>query len=322
MHSDFLEVSKQTGIPIKKIWDVFFILSSGKPIENNELLRRVGVSRNGLSQIKKALSPFLQPVSKNTVLKPEAVEGVQRLYEQGYKVEESLWSPIEDSRFRKLVGLIKSCQERRPAPKREYDQFYATPETTARRAAFLNFFGDIHGKRLMFLGDDDLTSVAVTNYGMAKEIMVLDIDERILKAIKAVSAEQDFKVKTLAYDARNELPGSLRKRFDVVFTDPPYTPEGIKLFACRSVEALDLKNLAARLYVCYGNSDRAKERFLPVYETFVDSGLMMRWVFDKFNRYEGAESIGSTSSLFVGEATSKTKPIVTGKYDKPIYTNN
>lgn len=49
---------------------------------------------------------------------------------------------------------------------------------------------------------------------------------------------------------------------------------------------------------------------------------MVRWVFDKFNRYEGAESIGSASSLFVLEVTPRAKPLIRGNYDRPIYTNS
>lgn len=320
MYSDFLKVSKQTGVPMKKILDLFFMLRSGEPVENNVLLQRVGVSRNVLGQIKGALSSFLQPVSKNTVLKPEAVKDVQGLYEQSYRVEESLWLPIEDDRFQETVELIVNCQKFRPVPKREFDQFLATPETTARRASLLNFFGDIRGKRLLFLGDDDLTSLAIASFRTAGEIVVLDIDERILETIKTVSNEQDFKVKTLIYDARNKFPTSLQGKSDVVFTDPPYTPAGMELFISRSIEALDLKNQAVRLYACYGSSDRAKERFLPIYEMFIDSGLIIRWIFDKFNRYEGAGSIGSASSLFVTEITPKTKPFIQGDYDKSIYT--
>lgn len=71
---------------------------------------------------------------------------------------------------------------------------------------------------------------------------------------------------------------------------------------------------------CYGNSDRAKERFLPIQDALTDSGLMLRWVFDRFNRYEGAESVGSASSLYIAEITPRTKPLIRGSYDKPIYT--
>ena len=111
----------------------------------------------------------------------------------------------------------------------------------------------------------------------------------------------------------------MKGKFDTVFTDPPYTPEGISLFVSRAIETLDKKNQTARVYVCYGNSDRAKERFLPIQDVLTDSGLMLRWVF-RFNRYEGAESVGSASSLYIAEVTPRTKPLIRGNYDKSIYT--
>lgn len=174
----------------------------------------------------------------------------------------------------------------------------------------------------MFLGDDDFTSVAVAGLNLAHQVTVLDIDQRILETIGQISTEKELEIKTMAGDVRKPLPPEVIKGFDVVFTDPPYTPEGVSLFLSRGIEALDPENLAARIYFCYGNSDRAKERFLPIYESIFKNGLMVRYVFDKFNRYVGAESIGSASSLFVTEVTSKTKAGISGKYDKPIYTNN
>ena len=56
MYSDFLRVSKQTGVPVKKVLDVFWYLLKGKATGNNELVRGVGVSRNALNQVKK---PYL-----------------------------------------------------------------------------------------------------------------------------------------------------------------------------------------------------------------------------------------------------------------------
>ncbi len=129
-------------------------------------------------------------------------------------------------------------------------------------------------------------------------------------------------IKRIRYDLRKPIPKELKCRFDTVFTDPPYTPNGIRLFVSRAIEALDKKNQAARIYVCYGNSDRAKERFLPIQEVFTGSGLVIRWVFDRFNRYEGAESVGNSSSLYVNEITPRTKPLVRGNYDQSIYTIN
>lgn len=322
IHSDFLEVSRGTGIPVKKVFDMFYFLSSGEPIANNELLRKVGISRNVLNQVKKALSSYLRPSAGETSLKQESVSGVQSLYSGDYKVEEALWEVTEGIAYKKAVELLEKYQERRPTPRREYDQFTATIETAARRVSLIDFFGDVKGKRVLFLGDNDFTSIAVASLREEGSITAVDIDERILEEINNVSQEQSFDIKTSKYDARERFPDELSDRFDVVFTDPPYTLRGIKLFVSRAVEALDKNNQAGRIYVCYGNSDRAKERFLPIYEALADSGLMMRWIFDKFNRYYGAESIGSSSSLFICESTPKTKPLIRGNYDVSIYTNN
>jgi len=322
MKERILQVSKETGIPTKKVWDFLYILCGGEPVANNELLQRLGVSKNALNQAKEMFADLLESPSKNTRLKDETLGQVTSLFSAEYKAEETLWSGLETDKYHQVLEILRRHEDKRPAPERKYDQFTATVETTARRASLLDQNEDVAGKRLLFLGDDDFTSVAVSSFGKASNVTVLDIDDRILGKIRQVAGEEDLKIGSANYDARKALPDSYKQKFDVVFTDPPYTPEGISLFVSRAIQALDLKNQSARIYLCYGNSDRAKERFIPIYELLASSGLMVRWIFDKFNRYEGAESIGSASSLFVLDVTSKTKALVTGNYDKPIYTNN
>jgi len=316
-----LQVTKDTGIPIKKVLDFLYFLRDGKPVENNELLQKLGVSKNALNQAKETFSDLLEAPSKNTQLRADAVRRVQTLFDSKYQPDEALWSVLEDETYKKALELLKRYGDKRPIPERRYDQFSATIETTAKRVSLLDRFEDVAGKRLLFLGDDDFTSVAVANARKATGITVLDIDDRILDNIGEIAKNESLEIGTKHYDARKPLLADHRQKYDVVFTDPPYTTEGIELFVSRAIQALDLQNQSARIYVCYGNSDRAKERFLPIYEVFSSSGLMIRWVFDKFNRYQGAESIGSSSSLFVLDVTSKTKPLITGNYDKPIYTN-
>ena len=315
-------ISKEIGVPTKKVLDLLFALRDGEAVENNELIRKVGVSKNAINKVKERLASVLKPVSKDTQLDADHIQEVQALFNENYKPEEVLGAILEDDGYKQAIGILETISGKRLSPERRYDQFTATMETTARRASLLQFFGDVHGKRLLFLGDDDFTSVAVANIGSAEKVSVVDIDERILSEIETVSGDHNLGIKNVHYDARKILPAELRGKFDVVFTDPPYTTEGIDLFTSRAIESLDKANKTARIYVCYGNSDRAKERFLSIYEVLTNSGLMTRWVFDKFNRYHGAESIGSASSLFVTEVTPKTKPTIKGDYDKPIYTNN
>lgn len=323
VYSMLLRVSRETGVPVKKIQDMLYILSSGQPIDNNQLIQALGVSRNALNQVKLLLSRYLEHPSKNTQLNPDGKREIKNMFLSiEHLPEELLLSLLENQQYRDTIEFLRSIQKFRPAPNREYDQFTATLETTARRSTLLQFMGDIEGKRVLFLGDDDFTSVAIARYGKAEEIAVLDIDKRVLDGIGNISTQQKFGIKTIEYDARKTLPRDFLGKYDVVFTDPPYTPNGISLFVSRAIEALDTKNQSARFYLSYGNSDRAKERFIPIYANLADSGLMIRWMFDKFNRYNGAEAIGSASSLFICEATPKTHALINGNYDKPIYTNN
>lgn len=323
IYANILEISRKTGVPVKKIQDMLHVLSSGESVDNSELTRRLGVSRNALSQVKLHLSNYLKPPSGRTQLGIEKVEDVKKMFlNREYFSEEALFKLLENEQYRENVDFLRGIQKFRPSPNRGYDQFTATTETTAKRASLLKFFGDIDGKKILLLGDDDFTSVAIARYMTAENITVLDIDERVLVGIEQISIQQNFGIKTVKHDLRKGLLKDIVGQYDLVFTDPPYTSEGIGLFTSRAVDALDRENQSARLYLCYGNSDRAKERFLPVYSSIVDSGFMMRWIFDKFNRYEEAESIGSASSLLVCDVTPKTKALMKGSFNGKIYTDN
>jgi hypothetical protein len=320
IYLELLEASKKIGVPIKKVLDIFWYLSKNKTIKNNKLIQKVGVSQNAINQLKETLSFYLNSPSQKTSLKKDLIEKVVKLYDDNYLTEEDFLEILtKNKNYKKAIALLSYYQNKRPLPQRTYDQFTATIETVAKRVFLMNFLGDLKNKRILFLGDDDFTSLPTAYLQLATLITVLDIDERILFNLQNISDKSNLKIETIKHDLRKPLPEKLRENFDIIFTDPPYTSYGLKLFLSRAVESLDKKNQAARIYLCYGNSDRAKERFLPIQEIITSLGLMIRWVFDKFNRYEKAESIGSSSSLYIVEITPKTKPLILKNYEK-IYT--
>lgn len=231
-------------------------------------------------------------------------------------------SIFETDFFRELLKKVVSFKKQTPSPKRQFDQFIATAETVAKRATLLKHFADLQGKNVLFLGDDDFTSLACALIEKSAQITVADIDRRILKNIKRISDKNNFKIATAHYDARATLPKNLLGKFDVVFTDPPYTPRGISLFLSRAIDALNKRSVNSKIYICYGTSNKAKERYLPIYEIFINSGMFIKWVFDEFNKYKGAPSIGNSSSLFICEPTPKTKPLIQDKFGGNIYTYN
>ncbi len=315
MQDKINEFSKKIGLPTKKIMDLFYYLRDGQKIDNLELIRKTGIAKVTINSIKEYFSDFFMPVSTATQVTKNKVQELNRLFNENYIPDEMLLNL-------QIPNDVESVLGERLSPLREYDQFTATPETVLKRAGMLNHLNDIDNKKLLFLGDDDFTSIATAMTGKPKEIVVLDIDDRILAKIKSISDKHSLNIKTVKHDLKKALSKEYLNKFDIVFTDPPYTPDGIRLFISRSISALDRKNDTARIYICYGNSDRAKERYIPIYRSIIDSGLMIRYVFDKFNRYVGAESIGSTSSLFVLDITPKVKTLIRENYDKPIYTND
>lgn len=315
MEERISKLSKDLGLPVKKILDLFYYLKDGKKVENNELIRKTGIAKNTINSIKESFKDVFGKPSSLTRASKTKIDQLVEIFYSEYLPDENLLKLNLDHKLEKFLN-------ERPKAKREYDQFLATAQTVLKRVAIMRHFADIRGKKIIFLGDDDFTSVSVALAGGAKEILVMDIDARILERINEISKRNSLNISTFKHDLRKALPKNFQDRFDVVFTDPPYTGGGISLFLSRAISSLDRKNNSARIYMCYGNSDRAKEKFLPVIDEIVKSGLMPRYIFDKFNRYNGATSIGSTSSLFILDITPKTKAIIKGNCYEHIYSKN
>jgi predicted methyltransferase len=159
------------------------------------------------------------------------------------------------------------------------------------------------------LGDDDLTSVALQLLGHA--CVVLDIDEELVAFL--VERGIDAHV----HDLRAPLPRAQRGSFGAVFSDPPYAPEGFTLFGSRAAEALRPDD--ARYWVAFGWSRRASERGLAKQVVLGELGFVAEEVVPDFGEYEGAESLGARSALWICRRTPRTKPLRVNA-DGELYT--
>lgn len=137
----------------------------------------------------------------------------------------------------KLVTIFSKYSGDRPKPNRNLDQFWATEETVLRRAVLLGSMPGISQKHLLFLGNDDLTSVAFALFFRAERVTVVDIDSRLLRFIEMVAEKEGLPIKTFEHDLRSPLPKPEFKRYDVVFFDPPYTPEAVNTWLVWTMEA-------------------------------------------------------------------------------------
>jgi len=203
----------------------------------------------------------------------------------------------------------------RPKPKRKLDQFGATEKTLTGRSNLLASRGFLTNSKILFLGDYDLTSLACAPLVKNTEIWALDIDSGVLGVI----GEAGEGIETVRHNLINPLPKKLLAAFDVVFTDPPYTPEGVSLFLSRSLEALS-KGERARIFLCYGTSEKAPERVLAVQEKILEHRVIIEELLPGFNEYIAAKTIGDVSDLYVLRPTPKTRPLIRGEYRGKLYT--
>jgi predicted methyltransferase len=141
--------------------------------------------------------------------------------------------------FQGLLEEFITIGRERPGSISEYDQGAILPENTISRALYMYQRGDLDRQKLFFLGDDDLTSVACALTKLPAQITVLEIDRRLNDFLRQTAVTHGFANFTvLDYDARDPIPQELQGQFDVFFTDPVETLQGITLFLSRCTSAL------------------------------------------------------------------------------------
>jgi predicted methyltransferase len=166
----------------------------------------------------------------------------------------------------------------------DLDQCPATLSTVLRRATLLAR----HSRDLLLVGDDDLLGPALTVTGARERIVVLDADETLLQLIARHVPEHSIKL--VNHDLRDGLPHHLRRRFDEVFTDPPYTLAGQLLFVHRALLALR-DDRGAGLYVCASRAYLSVAELRAVRHFLWRAGFEPEAVYPAFNRYKAPADV-------------------------------
>ena len=218
-----------------------------------------------------------------------------------------------------VVAKLARLIEKAPASRKSLDHVSATAETAVRRALWLECTFDLDNARVLCIGDHDLTSVAIAEVNPRTAVTVVDIDDDILGYIDSMGYAS---IRCLWSDFRYGLAPRAEGWADLVFTDPPYTPEGVKLFLGRGVQGLRNSELA-RLVMAYGFSEMHPVLGLKVQRAAASLHLTFDTILPGFNSYHGAQAVGSRSSIYVLRPTSRTwrAAYTKGKSTTNIYTH-
>jgi predicted methyltransferase len=282
-------------------------LLTGHPMTLASLIQRSALPRQTVENVLSALAGDLSSSGDEFSIQPAKVTAYRERFGYGQLMRTEPADPLgarlaEAAAIEKsMAGLIAEA----PAARTGLDHVPATAETAVRRALWLDSSYDLSRSVLLFVGDHDLTSLAVGQVSPGADLMVVDIDEDTLEFIDGQASRLGVSVRCLAGDLRFGLPTRAAGQADLVFTDPPYTPEGVELFAARGLQGLANRDNGS-LIVAYGYSDLHPTLGFQVQSAAHRLNLAYEAVLPNFNRYTGAQAIGSSSDLYVWRPTPRT----------------
>ena len=278
-------------------------------LKNKKLAQKTGIAIPALAAMRSEL------------VKAGIIEKRNRLGEKGREwVKENLhfqfdYNPLPNNLNIHSENLPKSLEflkhsinylNNRPDPNYSYDQAHATIQTVIERTTYLIKRGEIEGRKLIFLGDDDATSILVGLTGLADRITVLDIDTKVLDYLSDVAKFNSIKnIDFLYHDLRELLPSDYLNTYDVVIMDPPYTNQGLRLFLKRAKQVLRTSIqiegdrhalMGKKCILCFGT--KPPKEMQKIQMSILDHGFIIKEMIPDFNRYEGASIIGQFSDLY------------------------
>ena len=244
-------------------------------------------------------------------------------------------SKYDNIDYKKLSDKLNEIWKQKPIPTLFFDQRPITKNTTINRVKYFLSKNDVYNKKIVFLGDDDLTSIALALTGVKCEIWVLDIDRRLIEFINKMSKKYKLNIKTLEYSALEGITSELKNKFDVFVTDP--TPERIpfaifmnngvdllkkdgiiytSIYSSAMEENLDLQNVINKMNLYITDLIPYFTEYQTIYELFNEND---RELLKKYKIKIDDDSICFTESLFRMKLTKVTKKIKVKYKGKDIF---
>lgn len=301
--------SKNPALRKAQLEGILYYFKSLPSLRSSQLVALTGLPKETLRVFKASIKDLLAPADGDSL----ALNDLGKQFVDQNPCVPYKWSLVEysDKDLEAKLELVRSSSQPSDEPKRQYDQFFASIQSSVAKALVVKDKGLLEGKaKIALLGDDDLVSLVLALIDPQLEITVLEIDKDIMATIERGKDLLGIKnVQLVQYDARSPLEKQFVDKFDVVLTDPPYTKSGFSLFLKRAVELAGYdahKQQAKYIFIHYGASFKSPEKYLKIQEVINRFGLWQEDVLYNFARYYGAESIGNASTLYILQTTPHT----------------
>jgi predicted methyltransferase len=191
----------------------------------------------------------------------------------------------EDPALQRLEEALRG----RPAPNFAFDQGAISAADSLLRAASMQDRGDLAGQSVLFVGDFDLTSVALVLTRQPERVVVLDIDPRVTDFVNTLGARSGLPLSGRGFDVRQALPDDLRRQFDAFVCDPVETVPGIRLYLSRGAAAL--RGEGSAVWLGLTTIEASRRKWHAVQSMLIEMGFAITDVRRKFSGYPDHDEV-------------------------------
>lgn len=232
---------------------------------------------------------------------------------------------------KKILKEFKKLRKKKEY-KGSFDQLPLSAESVILKIEFMEKKGDLEGKKILCIGDDDFVALALMLTKLPKEIGVIDIDPEVINPEKNFAKKIGFKVNFYLHDLTKPLPKKIKRKYDVFISEPPDTIEGHLLFFSRAIECLKREGGVGYIGITQASLSPKKRR--KIQENILKMGGVIT---DALHHFEVYDTIGDEfqwiSGLPKGISLPKEnwffadlwrieviqpKPLIKGEFKKPF----
>jgi len=164
----------------------------------------------------------------------------------------------------------------------EYNQGLIHPRDLALKSTLMYQRGDLEGRSILLIGDDDLFGIFLALLGLSRSITVLEVDERFIRYIDQKAKRHRLSITAKQYDVNSTLPPEFQATFDTFVTEPPEGLKGMLLFLERAVDALEIGGGG---YFGLTTLESSLPKWLAVQRFLMERGMVITDLLRNFSLY-------------------------------------
>ena len=207
-----------------------------------------------------------------------------------------------------IEEIVKFVSKKRPVSNELIDQCPITNKDLIQRVNLIyKYLPPSENRKILFIGDDDLTSAVIGNTSLL-DLSVVDIDKNILSTIKnCIKKKQINLINLNILDVIDgKISDSLSNKFDAFVTDPPYTEMGYKYFLTYGLRHIKMEGFAFVAVPYMNEEDWTDELLFKVEDFLIQNGFVIIEIIPGFAEYQHDDKVIST--MLIAKKVTVSKP--------------